>query len=124
MFEREFYFYNSLCDLFKTVIEDQHQNADHILEFLPVPLTLPGEMSPGRGIEEPLVFESLTTSGYTMWKDEFNGLDLEHASIALQTFGKMHAVGLVLHETKILQDDNLLQLLSVDIIKTFGALSL
>jgi hypothetical protein len=50
-------------------------------------------MSPGRGIEEPLVFESLTTSGYTMWKDEFTGLDMKHASIAMQTFGKMHAAG-------------------------------
>ena len=59
-----------------------------------------------------------------MWKDEFTGLDLEHSSIAMQTFGKMHEVGLVIHETKILQDDNLLQLLNLDITIFFGALSL
>ena len=68
-----------------------------------------------------MVFENLSDSGFRMWKDEFNGLDLEHTSIAMQTYGKLHGLGLVLHEAKIIQDDNLLQLLNLDITKTFGA---
>jgi hypothetical protein len=120
IFEREFYFYNSLCNIFRTTIENQNQNADEILNFLPIPLTLPGELSPSKAIKEPLVFESLTTTGYRIWKEEFIGLDLEHALIAMQTYGIMHAVGL---STKILQDDVLLELLNLDITKTFGALA-
>jgi hypothetical protein len=117
MFEREFYFYNSLCNIFRTT--NQNQNADEILNFLPIPLTLPGKLSPSKAIKEPLVFESLTTPGYRIWKEEFTGLDLEHAIIAMQTC-KMHAVGL---NTEILQDDVLLELLNLDITKTFGALA-
>ena len=70
MFEREFYFYNSLCKLFQTVIEDQNQSVEDILNFLPIPLTLPGKMSLSRGVKEPLVFENLSTSGFRMWKGE------------------------------------------------------
>ena len=52
-----------------------------------------------------------------MWKDELIRVDLEHASIGMETYGKLHALGLVLHEAKIIQDDNLLQLLNRDITK-------
>ena len=54
-FESEFYFYNCLLDLLQTVIEDQNQDPEDILNFLPIPLTLPGKMSFSREVEEPLV---------------------------------------------------------------------
>ena len=115
MFEREFYVYNLLRSLFKTVIEDQKQDPEDILDFFPIPLTSPGEMTFSRGMEEPLVFENLSTLGYEMWKDEFEGVDFEHANIAMKTYGKLHALGLVLHEANILKDENLLKLLNMDI---------
>ena len=37
----------------------------------------------------------------------------------METYGKLHALGLVLHEAKIIQDDNLLQLLNRDDTKTY-----
>ena len=118
MFQREFYFYNSVLDLFKGVIEDEGEDVD-ILDFASNPLTLPGQLTFNRGFEEPLVLENLSFDGYKMWEDEFNGLDLAHAIVSLETFGKMHALGMVLFDKKVVKDDNLCQLLEFDYFKMF-----
>ena len=119
LFQREFYFYNSVRDLFQMVVEDESEDSDEILKFIPKPLTLPGPMTFNRGIEEPLICENASSLGYKMWKDEFNGLDLAHAEISLEAYGKLHALGLVLFEKKIVEDENFVKLLDVDIIKLF-----
>ena len=66
MFEREFYVYYLLRSLSKAVIEDQKQDPEDILDFFPIPLTSPGEMTFSRGMEEPLVFENLSTLGFEL----------------------------------------------------------
>jgi len=121
LFQREFYFYNSVQNLFKIVIEDESEDVEDILDFIPRPLTLPGQLTFNRGMEEPLTFENLLSSGFRMWKDEFNGFDLAHAEVCMDTYGKLHALGLVLFEKKIVEDENIVKLLDHDIMKLFTA---
>merc|ERR1719308_19540 len=86
-FQREFIFYNSIRDLFKDVIEVSNEDVSNILDFIPKPYTLPRLFTFDRGLEAPLIFEDLSKDGYRMWKDEFNGLDIPHAAIALEAYG-------------------------------------
>ena len=116
MFQREFYFYNSVLDRFKSLIEEEGEDGA-ILDFASGPLTLPGELTFNRGFEEPLVLENLSPAGYKMWDDEFGGLDLPHAIISLETIAKMHALGMVLLEKKTIDDENLVKLLQWDLTK-------
>ena len=117
MFQKEFYFYNSVQNLFERVIEDEEEDVKDILNFIPRSMTLPGQITFNRGLNEPLTFENLSASGYRMWKDEFSGLDLAHAGIGLETLGKMHALGIVLFEKKLVEDEN--KLLNFDMMKMF-----
>ena len=116
LFQREFFIYNSVHDLFKNIIEEEGEDAS-MLDFVSTPFPLPGDLTFNRGLEEPLVLENLSPAGYRMWSDEFNGLDLAHALIALETYGKVHALGMVLLEKNAIDDDNLKRLLDVDAIK-------
>ena len=116
LFQREFFIYNSVHDLFKNVIEEEGEDAN-ILDFASTPFPLPGELTFNRGLEEPLVLENISPAGYRMWQDEFNGLDLAHALISLETYGKVHALGMVLLEKNVIDDDNLKKLLDVDAVK-------
>lgn len=117
MFQKEFYFYNSVQNLFKIVIEDEEEDVKDILNFIPRSMTLPGQITFNQGLNEPLTFENLSASGYRMWKDEFSGLDLAHAGIGLETLGKMHALGIVLFEKKLVEDKN--RLLDFDMMIQF-----
>ena len=90
-----------------------------MLNFIPTPITAPGPLTLNRGLEEPLVSEDLSQAGYKMWKDEFNGLDLAHAGIALEAYGKLHALGLALFEKKVVEDENIVKLLDVDMMKWY-----
>jgi len=124
MFQKEFYFYNCVQNLFKIVIEDEEESVEDILNFIPRVLTLSGQITFNRGKTEPLTIENLSSSGYRMWKDEFSGLDLDHAGIGLETLGKMHALGIVLFEKKLVEDENIVKLMDYDMMKMFrGPLS-
>ena len=116
LFQREYFIYNSVHDLFKNVIEEAGEDAS-MLDFVSTPFPLPGELTFNRGLEEPLVLENLSPAGYRMWSDEFNGLDLAHALLALETYGKVHALGMVLLEKNAIDDGNLKELLDVDAMK-------
>ena len=104
-FQREFIFYNSMRDLFKDVIEVSNEDVNDILDFIPKPYTLPRPFTFDRGLEAPLIFEDLSKDGYRMWKDEFNGLDIPHAAVALEAYGKLHALGMVLLEKGYVKDE-------------------
>ena len=54
-----------------------------------------------------MICEDLSKVGYQIWKDEFNGLDIPHAEIALEAYGKLHALGMVLFEKESLKDENI-----------------
>lgn len=116
VFQREFYFYNSVLDLFRTVIEANKEDS-YMMEFTSTPFPLPGDLTFNRGLEEPLVLENLSPAGYKMWPDEFNGIDLPHALISLETYGKLHALGMVLLDTEAIRDDNLKKLIDIDVMK-------
>jgi len=119
LFQKEFFFYNSVVNLFKIVIDDEGEDVDELLNFLPKPLTLPGKITFARALEEPLTFENLISTGHRIWADEFNGLDLVHAQICMDTYGKFHALGLALLDKKIVEDANLGKLLHFDFMKLF-----
>ena len=116
LFQREFFIYNSVHDLFKNAIEEAGEDAS-MLDFVSTPFPLLGNLSFNRGLEEPLVLEDLSSAGYRMWSDGFNGLDLAHALISLETYGKVHALGMVLLENNAIDDENLKELLDVDAMK-------
>ena len=113
-FEREFYFYNSVLDLYKTLIENEGETVA-MLDFAATPFPLPGDLSFNRGYEEPLVLENLGESGYRMWPDEFNGLDIQHAMVCMETYGKLHGLGMALLDKQIITDDNFNKLMHLDI---------
>ena len=104
-FQREFIFYNSMRDLFKDVIEVSNEDVSNILDFIPKPYTLPRPYTFDKGLEAALIFEDLSKDGYRMWKDEFNGLDIPHAAVALEAYGKLHALGMVLLEKGDVKDE-------------------
>ena len=99
-FQREFYFNASVRDLFKTVIEDNAEDVRSLLDFSPKPYILSRPLTFNRGLEEPLIFEDLCHDGYRVWNDEFNGLDIPHAVVALEAYGKLHALGMCLLEKR------------------------
>ena len=103
--------------LVQIVIEDEDEDVKDILNFIPRFFTLPGKTTLDQGLEQPLTFENLLSSGYRMWKDEFNGLDLDHAVVALESFGKLHALGMVLFEKNIVEDHNIME---YDFMETFS----
>jgi len=113
-FEREFYFYNSALDLYKSLIANEGEDMS-MVDFVATSLPLPGDLSFSRGYEEPLVLEDLSASGYRMWPDEFNGLDVKHIMVCLETYGKLHGLGMVLLDKKKITDDNLNKLINMDI---------
>jgi len=113
-FQREFFFYHSMMDLFKDVIEDNHEDVRDILDFLPKSYTLPGPFTFDRGLEAPLIFEDLSKNGYRMWKDEFNGLDIPHAAVVLEAYGKLHALGMVLLEKGDVKDEIITKLFNLN----------
>jgi len=119
LFQKEYFFYNSLVNLFKIVIDDEGEDVEELLNFLPKSLALQGKISFARALEEPLTFENLISSGHRMWADEFNGLDLAHTKICMNTYGKLHALGLALLDKKIVEDENLGKLLLFDFMKLF-----
>ena len=82
-----------------------------MLSFIPKPFTLPGPLTFTRGLEEPLVFEDLSKSGYKMWKSGLDGLGLAHTESAIEAFGKFHALGLILFEREVLDDENMRKVL-------------
>ena len=49
LFQREFHFYNSVCNLFKITIEDEDEDVKDILNFIPHSLTLQGNPQPRIG---------------------------------------------------------------------------
>ena len=105
--------------MYKIVIEDQVEEENHanILNFIPKSFTLAEEIHFNKGIEHPLVFEDVQNEGYRMWKDEFTGFDLAHAEVGLDILGKMHALGLVLLDKKIVEDHSLTELLNFNLLK-------
>jgi len=113
IFEREFYFYNSALDLYRTLIENEGEDAT-MVDFAATPFTLNGDLSFNRGYEEPLVLENMSASGYSMWQDEFNGLDIKHVMVCMETYGKLHGLGMVLLDKNMIADDNLEKLVNFD----------
>jgi len=109
-FQREFFFFHSVRNLFENVVEENAKDATEILDFIPKPYILPGPVTFNQGLEEPLTCEDLNKLGYKMWKDEFNGLDIPHAEVALEAYGRLHALGMVLFEKGEIKDDNLTKL--------------
>ena len=116
MFQREFYFYNLILDIFNSIIQEEGEDGS-FLDFVSRPLTLPGELTFNRGFDEPLVLENLSSGGFKMWDDEFGGLNLSHAIVSLETLAKMHGLGMVLLEKKTIDDENLVKLLQWDLTK-------
>ena len=121
MFQREFYFYNSVRKSFEEIVETETENIDEMLDFLSKSFTLPGPLTFDRGFEEPLVLEDLTQLGYTRGKDDIKGFDLNHTEVAMGAFGQLHALGMVLLEKKGLDEDNLVELLDLDMRMIFTA---
>lgn len=113
-FQREFIFYHTVRDLFKNVIEDNAKDGMDILDFIPKPYIIPGPSSFNRGLEEPLICEDLSKVGYKIWKDEFNGLDIPHAKVALEAYGRFHALGMALFEKGEIKDENVTKLFNVN----------
>ena len=114
-FQREFFFYHTVRDLFKNVIEDNAKDEMDIIDFIPKPYIIPGQSSFNRGLEEPLICEDLSKVGYRIWKDEFNGLDIPHAEVALEAYGRFHALGMVLFEKEEIKDENITKLFNVNV---------
>ena len=121
MFQREFYFYNSVRKSFEEIVETETENIHEMLNFLSKSFTLPGPLTFDRGFEEPLVLEDLTQLGYTRGKDDIEGFDLNHTEEAMVAFGQLHALGMVLLEKKGLDDDTLAELLDLDMRMIFTA---
>ena len=86
MFQREFYFYNSVRKSYEEIVEVETENAYEILNFLPKPFTLPGPLTFSRGFEEPLVLEDLSQLGYARGEDDIKGFDLNHTEEAMVAF--------------------------------------
>jgi len=113
-FEREFYVYHSALDLYKSLIENEGESVS-MMDFVAKSFPLHGDLSFSRGYEEPLVLENLSASGYRMWPDEFNGLNVNHVMLCMETYGKLHGLGMVLLDKNMITDDNLNKLLNMDI---------
>ena len=85
-----------------------------MLDFAAKPFPVNGDLSFNRGYEEPLVLENLAESGYRMWPDEFNGLDIQHVMVCMETYGKLHGLGMALLDKNMITDDNLDKLMNLD----------
>jgi len=109
-FQREFFFFHSVRNLFDNVIEENGKDDSNLLDFIPKPYILPGPVTFNQGLEEPLTCEDLSKIGYKIWKDEFNGLDIHHAEVALEAYGRLHALGMVLFEKGEVKDENITKL--------------
>ena len=109
-FQREFFFYHSVRNLFNDIIKNNADYESDMLEIFPKPYIIPGHTAFNRGLEEPLIFEHLGNIGYRIWKDEFNGLDIPHTEVALEAYGKLHALGMVLFEKVEVRDENIIKL--------------
>lgn len=97
-FQSEFCFYKIIRGLFTTLIEDNGESIVDILDIIPKPFITPGQITFDEVLQEPLICEDLSKLGYRMWPDEFNGLDIPHAEVALEAYGKLHALGMLLLE--------------------------
>ena len=109
-FQREFFFYHSVRNLFNDIIKNNGDYESDKLDIFPKPYIIPGQKTFNRGLEEPLMFEDLGKIGYRIWKDEFNGLDILHTKVALEAYGKLHALGMVLFEKVEVRDENIIKL--------------
>jgi len=109
-FQREFFFFHSVRNLFNNVIEENARDVSNLLDFIPKPYILHGPVTFNQGLEEPLTCEDLSKVGYRIWKDEFNGLDIPHAEVALEAYGRLHALGMVLFEKGEVKDENIRKL--------------
>jgi len=106
-FQREFFFFHSVRNLFKNVIEENAKDVSNLLDFIPQPYILHGPITFNQGLEEPLTCEDLSKAGYKIWNDEFNGLDIPHAEVALEAYGRLHGLGMVLLEKEGVKDENI-----------------
>ena len=109
-FQREFFFFHSVRNLFNKVIKENLKDVGNLLDFIPKPYILQRPVTFNQGLEEPLTCEDLSKVGYKNWKDEFNGLDIPHAEVALEAYGRLHALGIVLFEKEEIKDENLTKL--------------
>jgi len=109
-FQREFFFFHSVRNSFDKMIEENAKDDDDILDFIPKPYILPGPVTFNQGLEEPLTCQDVSKLGYKVWKDEFNGLDIPHAEVALEAYGRLHALGMAIFERGEVEDENVTKL--------------
>lgn len=120
LFDREFVVYNNLLDEFKEFILSAGEDPKRFLDIFPESYSLPGEMNIERALKEPIVLEDLGDKGYTMWKDDVAGLDLEHTFKVMEGLGKYHGLtmaflngpGIKDETTKILFDYDMEKMLT------------
>ena len=97
-FEREYVFYNILGEKYKEICNENKEDTKELTGYISDSFSLPGELSLERALTEPMLLEDLGDSGYKMWEDEFNGLDLAHTMKVMEALGKHHAMGIAFVE--------------------------
>ena len=97
-FEREYVLYAVLAEKFDDLCRENNEEAVGLKDYISESFLLPGKLSLERALSEPLILEDLGASGFQMWADEFNGLDLPHTLKVMEALGKHHAFGMVFVE--------------------------
>ena len=103
IFQREFDFYHYVCKLFHIVDKEKKQRSYWQSQLYPKSIedTNSNNIEPRHWIR--LIFEDLRLVGFRIWKNEFDGLDLSHALIAIETFAKFHAPGMMIRKKEKIQ---------------------
>ena len=100
IFEREFYFYHTVCKLFTRIIEEEGASLNFI-EMVPKSFKAKDSVCLDKCIEQPLLLEDVTSSNFRLTGDGIGRFDLLEAEQALESYGKFHAIGLRFCEKEV-----------------------
>ena len=93
-FEREYVMYALLAEEYTKLCDENNEDAAELTNYISEAFFLPGKVSLEKALQSPILLEDLGASGFKMWENEFDGLDLQHAIKVIEALGKHHGLGM------------------------------
>ena len=92
--------YALLTSEYKQMCDANNENYKELTNYFSDAFFLQGELSLEKALNTPILLEDLGASGFKMWENEFDGLDIQHAIKVIEALGRHHGLGMVYVDKK------------------------
>ena len=84
--------YTTMREELEKFIKDREEVVDDFLGYFPKCYEGREYLADDDLKNDVIVLEDIGSAGYSMWKDEIEGLDLQHVLITMEAIGKLHGL--------------------------------